>query len=187
MGNRGGALHNDQREVVRSFKTKCWLTCRLEFNGRHRVVMSPHHYTELFFLDEATAFAAGHRPCFECRRGRFNAFKDAWRSRSERTSSASLCAAEIDAELHQSRIDERGRKRTYQLPMISLPNGCFAQITSEAYLVWNDALLLWTPEGYRRRICRPNQLTVTVLTPRPIVECFQRGYAPEIHESARAQ
>lgn len=78
MGNRGGVLHNANREIVRGYKSKRWITCVLEFRGRHRVVMSANRYKELFFLDEAVAFAAGHRPCAECRRERYNAFKDAW-------------------------------------------------------------------------------------------------------------
>ena len=79
MGNRGGALHNSDREIVRAYKSRRWITCVLEFRGRRRTVMSERRYTELFFLDEAVAFAAGHRPCAECRRERFNAFKEAWR------------------------------------------------------------------------------------------------------------
>src|SRR3984957_13022619 len=79
MGNRGGALHNSQREIIRCYKSRRWIACVLEFRGRHRTVMSERRYTELFFLDEAVALAAGHRPCAECRRERFNAFKDAWR------------------------------------------------------------------------------------------------------------
>src|ERR1700743_3660322 len=77
MGNRG-QLHNEQRQIVRPFKLKAWLTCLLQFNGRKREVMSPQRYTELFFLDEATAFAAGHRPCFECRRKDYDLFKSFW-------------------------------------------------------------------------------------------------------------
>src|SRR5690348_4599407 len=78
MGNRGGALHNQQKEIVRRYKTRRWITCVLEFKGRRRVTMAPKRYTELFFLDEAVAFAAGHRPCAECRRERFNAFLYTW-------------------------------------------------------------------------------------------------------------
>src|SRR4051812_28636843 len=79
MGNRGGALHNDRRLIVRQFKGHRWITCLLQFKGRRRLVMSPGRYTELFFLDEAVSLAAGHRPCAECRRERFNAFRDGWK------------------------------------------------------------------------------------------------------------
>lgn len=183
MGNRGGALHDDRREIVRPYKNRQWITCVLEFRGRHRSIMSPGRYTELFFLDEAVAFAAGHRPCAECRRERFNAFKQAWTQRSQPLSSEPLRAHEIDAILHRTRLDERRRKLTYEAPLRSLPNGSFVQIENSAYLVWDDVLALWTPESYRGNRRRPPDLTVTVLTPRPIVECFNQGYVPEIHRS----
>lgn len=183
MGNRGGALHNESREIVRQFKSKCWIACLLEFRGRQRSVMSPGRYTELFFLDEAVAFAAGHRPCAECRRERFTAFKNAWKRRDDADPREPLRVPEIDAELHRNRVDSRGRKVTYDAALNSLPNGCFVQIDGSAYLVWNDALLLWTPEGYMKKDRRPNRLDVTVLTPKPIVQCLRRGYQPELHAS----
>jgi hypothetical protein len=185
MGNRGGALHNDRREIVRAYKSRQWITCVLELKDRHRSVLSPRRYTELFFLDEAAAFAAGHRPCAECRRGRFNAFKQAW-MRQDPGAGRTVRAAEMDQVLHGARLDERKRKRTYPAALHSLPNGCFVQIDEAPYLVWNDALALWTPEGYTRRVSRPGDLTVTVLTPQPIVACFGQGYEPEVHESFQA-
>ena len=183
MGNRGGALHNDLREIVRAYKSRQWITCVLEFKGRRRSVMSPRRYTELFFLDEAVAFAAGHRPCAECRRARFNGFKQAWMQQYHQASGQPVRAAEIDEILHPARLDERKRKRTYEAALHSLPNGSFVQINQASYLVWNDALALWTPEGYTKKDRLPDNLTVTVLTPRPIVECFRQGYVPEIHQS----
>ena len=101
MGNRGGALHNSEREIVRSYKSRRWITCVLEFRGRHREVMAERRYTELFFLDEAVAFAAGHRPCAECRRERFNAFKEAWR-RAKKMDRLPF-ADEMEVELHAAR------------------------------------------------------------------------------------
>jgi hypothetical protein len=95
MGNRG-VLHDATRQIVRPWRLKAWILCRLEFKGRRRRVFAPARYSELFFLDEATAFAAGHRPCAECNRERFNQFKRAWRSGAR--------AAEIDAALHAERI-----------------------------------------------------------------------------------
>src|SRR5690242_9881683 len=80
MGNRGGVIHNERREIVRPYKSRQWIACLLEFKGRHRIVMTPKRYTELFFLDEAVALSAGHRPCAECRRDRFRAFQKAWGS-----------------------------------------------------------------------------------------------------------
>lgn len=190
MGNRGGALHNDRREIVRPFKSQRWITCLLEFHGRQRSVMSPGRYTELFFLDEAVALAAGHRPCAECRRERFNAFKHAWVRRDGRRDGADPSeprgANEIDAELHRARIDSRRTKVTYDAALNSLPNGCFVQIEGSAYLIWDDALLLWTPERYSRKDRRPDRLTVTVLTPQPTVECLRQGYEPVTHDSRQA-
>ena len=188
LGNRGGALHNEKREIVRKCKGQRWITCVLEFRGRKRAVMSPNRYTELFFLDEAVAFAAGHRPCAECRWQRFTAFRTAWQRRhasgsSGPGSSASVRAAEIDAELHPHRMDRGGTKVTYEAIVNSLPNGCFVELDGAPYLIWNDALFLWTPERYARRSFRPNGLTVNVLTPRPIVQCFALGYVPEVHSS----
>src|SRR5581483_1503003 len=122
MGNRGGALHNEEREIVRQYKSRRWIACVLEFRGRRRTVMSPRRYTELFFLDEAVALAAGHRPCAECRRERFNAFKEAWNTRSMGKQTSSM-ADEIDAELHPERIGRQREKITYETKLNSLPNG----------------------------------------------------------------
>jgi hypothetical protein len=179
MGNRGGALHNDDREIVRTYKSKRWITCVLEFRGRYRRVMSPNRYTELFFLDEAVAFAAGHRPCAECRHPRFVAFKTAWRIANPPG------ADEMDAELHRARIDTRRRKITYDAPLDSLPAGAFVSIQDRPWLVFEDGLLLWTPERYANKIKKPRNSHVAVLTPRPMVECFRNGYQPEIHDSSR--
>ena len=145
--------------------------------------MSERRYTELFFLDEAVAFAAGHRPCAECRRERFNAFKDAWQRLHKQNDRP--FADEIDLELHPARIDKRKNKVTYEADLSTLPDGCFVQIEGAAHLLWNDALLLWTPEGYARSTSRTKNLTVTVLTPRPIVGCLSEGYKTEVHHSWR--
>jgi hypothetical protein len=183
MGNRGGALHNEQREIVRSYKDRRWITCVLEFRGRRRSVMSPGRYTELFFLDEAVAFAAGHRPCAECRRERYNAFRNAWNLAS---GGALPAASEMDAELHRNRVDRQGRKVTHEAELDSLPNGAFLERDGSAWLVWDNALFLWTPVGYTRKDDRPHGLHVTVLTPAPIVNCFRNGYKPETHPSRSA-
>jgi hypothetical protein len=186
MGNRGGALHNHACQIVRQFNGRRWIICLLEFKGLRRSIMTPGRYTELFFLDEAVAFAAGHRPCAECRRERFNAFKSAWKLQDDADPGRPLRATEIDAELHAARIGRQGRKLTYDAPLDSLPNGCFVQIDGSPWLFHDDALLLWTPERYARKHRRPSGLTVTVLTPRPTVECLRRGYQPLIHDSWRA-
>jgi hypothetical protein len=183
MGNRGGALHNSDREIVRSYKSRRWIACVLEFRGRQRTVMSERRYTELFFLDEAVAFAAGHRPCAECRRERFNAFRDAWRSARDLDNLP--FADEMDTELHPARIDKR-KKVTYEAAMDSLPDGCFVRIDGRAYLLWRGALLLWTPDGYTKCHAKPAHTTATVLTPEPIVGCMRHGYRPQIHDSGRS-
>lgn len=186
MGNRGGALHNREREVVRQYAGRRWITCLLEFKGRRRPVMSPGQYTELFFLDEAVALAAGHRPCAECRRDRFNAFRDAWIQSAQPRERNSLLVDEIDHELHRARMDNRKEKVVYQAALSSLPDGCFVQIEDSSYLVWGDTLLLWSPEGYLKKASRPRDQTVTILTPEPIVRCLRQGYRPEIHKSSLA-
>jgi hypothetical protein len=184
MGNRGGAIHNERREIVRQYASRRWIACVLEFRGRKRTVMSPNRYTELFFLDEALALAAGHRPCAECRRERFNAFKEAW-LRSKRLPAGSFVSADsIDLELHRARIGPRREKVTYRAPLHSLPDGCYVLMAGEIYLVSGDSIYLWSPEGYRDRIRRSNASTVEVLTPEPIVRCLRHGYEPKIHESA---
>jgi hypothetical protein len=169
MGNRGGVLHNSEREIVRRYKSRRWITCVLDFKGRQRVVMAERRYTELFFLDEAVSLAAGHRPCAECRRGRFNAFRAAWGGRP--------FADEMDLELHTA------RKVTYEARLGSLPDGCFVETQGRAYLMLNGGLLLWTPDGYTERECKPNDFMVQVLTPEPIVRCLSQGYKPAVHDS----
>jgi hypothetical protein len=171
MGNRGGALHNEEREIVRNYKTRRWITCVLEFRGRHREIMSPRRYTELFFLDEAVAFAAGHRPCAECRRERFKAFKSAW--------PRAMTTDEMDIELHTARRGPRMKK-----PLDRLPDGAFVEMDGGAWLVWKRALLKWSPDGYSAKVTLRPGRAVTVLTPRPIIDCFRRGYRPEVHPSA---
>jgi hypothetical protein len=184
MGNRGGALHNHEREIVRQYMDRRWIACVLEFRGRRREVMSPGRYTELFFLDEAVSLAAGHRPCAECRRERYNAFREAWR-RGQGGGEAPR-AGEMDVDLHRARVDRQGRKVTYEAELDSLPNGCFVEMERAPFLVWDDSLMLWMPEGYARKHLRPDGLRVTVLTPRPIVECLRQGYVAGAHRSSGA-
>jgi hypothetical protein len=182
LGNRGGAIHDEHRQIVRSYASRRWITCLLEFKGRKREVMTPGLYTELFFLDEAVALSAGHRPCAECRRTRFNAFRDAWIF--DRPGLQRPKADAMDLELHAARIDRRRGKVTYRAVLGSLPDGCFVRLDGGSYLVWGNALLLWSPEGYSgRRECAPDA-EVAILTPEPIVRCLRNGYRPEIHGSA---
>ncbi len=125
MGNRG-VLHDEGGHVKRAWQVKRWLVCVLAFRGRKRQVMAPGHYTELFFLDEATALAAGHRPCAECRRERFNAFRQAWRSARPAAAGKPLPTAdEMDTRLHAERVGPGRSKRLYQASLDELPNGAF--------------------------------------------------------------
>src|SRR5258708_2471220 len=113
MGNRG-RLHDGSGQIRRSWQVKRWLLCRLEFNGRHRAVMAPDHYTELFFLDEATGLAAGHRPCFECRRKSYNDFVDAWATgNAHDLGEGRPTATSIDESLHAERVGPDRSKRTF--------------------------------------------------------------------------
>src|SRR5262245_55192180 len=125
MGNRG-VLHDEGGRVRRAWQVRRWLVCVLEFRGRQRRVVTPGRYTELFFLDEATALAAGHRPCAECRRGRFNAFRAAWAAAFPDTSGSPLPTAdEIDRRLHAERVGEDGSKRCFTARLNELPDGVF--------------------------------------------------------------
>lgn len=185
MGNRG-ILHDERQEIVRPYKSKAWIICRLEFKGRQRQIMSPGTYTELFFLDEATALAAGHRPCFECRRERALAFCEAWvAGRPNMGGDGCVSVQQIDAVLHEERLTpgryarERG-KRTYTAALDSLPNGAFIEREGVAYLVWEGYLFLWTAAGYLAPRPRPVKQQVTVLTPASIVEALNQGYVPAV-------
>jgi hypothetical protein len=184
MGNRG-RLHDDHGQIRRPWQAKRWLICLLEFKGRHRQVMAPDRYTELFFLDEATALAAGHRPCFECRRKSYNAFVDAWAAGNgidvER---GRPTAASIDDRLHEERVGHGRTKRTFTAHLDELPDGVFVALGGDAHLVLGDALLAWSPGGYtgRRPLRRGGE--VTVLTPRSTVGAIRAGYKPEIYPSA---
>lgn len=182
LGNRGGAIHNEHKEIVRPFKSRQWIACLLEFKGRHRKVMSPGLYTELFFLDEATAFAAGHRPCAECRRAHFNSFKEAWNRAHGRPAEAILRAAAIDEELHRARI-YKSDKRTYEADIDELPSGTFIELQQAPFIVWDDQIAEWTAEGYATKRSRPTNETVKVLTPKPIVDCFLGGYLTTTHHT----
>ena len=130
MGNRG-ILHDDKQEIVRPYAHKAWIICQLQFKDRKRTIMSPGRYTELFFLDEATALAAGHRPCYECQRERAQTFRGAWASANPHlTGDQPVKMSDIDRVLHgdrltQARLVKDRRKRTYTAELAGLPNGVF--------------------------------------------------------------
>jgi hypothetical protein len=185
MGNRG-CLHDDQRRIRRPFACRRWIACVLEFRGRHRTVMTPGHYTELFFLDEATALAAGHRPCAECRRADYLRFRECWAAANpDLAASPSPSADAIDQVLHAERVEGKAGKRTYGERLSGLPAGVMvADDAGHPYLVREGSLARWTPGGYRRPVPRRAAATFRVLTPRSIVRAIAHGYPVEVHRSA---
>ncbi|HEY6977231.1 MAG TPA: hypothetical protein VH396_13135 [Chitinophagaceae bacterium] len=183
MGNRG-VLHNADQHIVRPYKLKAWITCLLQFKGRHREIMTPDRYTELFFLDEATSFASGHRPCFECRREDFNKFKALWiKVNPEYNFSIKTPIAAIDKILHFERMNNDGSKKTYKTNIRSLPGGTFISIGNDPYLIADDHIYLWTPGGYINKQPLPQKSEVNVLTPKSIVNVFRAGYATHMNIS----
>jgi hypothetical protein len=186
MGNRG-ILHDDAGHIKRAWQSKRWIVCVLEFRGRSRQVMAPGRYTELFFLDEATALAAGHRPCAECRHARFLDFCTAWASAHPAGPAQRPTADAIDHRLHAERLTPDRTKRTFPAALDGLPDGVFvtsAAWEGQAYLVRGDRLLAWTPGGYGEPRRRPKGEQVQLLTPASTVAAIGAGYAPELHPSA---
>ncbi|MEP6466401.1 MAG: hypothetical protein ABJB05_08845 [Parafilimonas sp.] len=180
MGNRGH-IHNLNREIIRPFKLKAWITCKLEFKNRKRKIMAPNLYTELFFMDEATAFAAGHRPCFECRRDDYNKFKTAWlKGNPEYNFNAKTSIQNIDEILHNERVNKNGSKKTHLENNNGLPDGTFIAIDNDAYLVFKKHLYLWTPSGYTKKIFFAHDEKSTVLTPASVINTFRAGFIPQI-------
>ena len=180
MGNRG-ILHNAQQEIIRPYQVKRWIICVLRFKNRRRQVMSPNQYTELFFLDEATALAAGHRPCFECQRERAKAFQATWQQAFKLQKLPTV--AEMDTQLHAERLtDERllkdKRKRTFTAVLGELPDGVFVQIEKRPCLWWQQQLYPWTMAGYLAPIQHALSATVPVLTPYSTVGVIKYGYKP---------
>jgi hypothetical protein len=170
-GNRG-CLHDSERRIRRSFQVKRWIACRLEFRGRYRAdPMPPGRYTGLFFLDEATAFAAGHRPCAECRREDYNSFMSLV---------GETRADAVDERLHAERVGPYPEGRVDELP-----DGAFVVVDGEPWLVLGSELLCWTPGGYTERRARPVG-NATVLTPRSSLVVLNAGWdgvVPFLHPS----
>jgi hypothetical protein len=180
MGNRG-VIHNDQKQITRAFKHQAWITCVLEFKGRKRPLMTPDRWTELFFLDEATAFAAGHRPCFECRREDAKRFKSCWlKGNPGYKFTMKTSIKEIDEVMHRERIDSKGQKVTHQCLSSDIPEGTFIVKDGDPYLFRNNGLHRWTPFGYERSSTIPKSLKMTVLTPKSIVNAFRAGFVPQM-------
>ena len=182
FGNRGGRFHGDDRTLGRRrWVSRRWICCRLDFKGRHRDVWGAG-YTELFFLDEPTALAAGHRPCFECRHADAQFFAAAFASRD----GTMLGADDIDRVLHSERLDGRGKRR-HRLAVDDLPDGAFLALAEEpgtAFAVRGAFLLRWSPSRYTARRPRPRGIAADVLTPRGTLAALTAGYRPRWHPSA---
>ena len=178
MGNRG-VLHDDSRRIVRAAPVRRWIACVLEFRGRKRTVMQPRRYTELFFLDEATAFAAGHRPCAECRHVAYRRFRALWEGLYGAPASADRMDRALDAERRDGK-----RQRTHRAGIATLPDGTFVAIDGRAWVVRGSELLAWTNRGYGERRARPVAGEAEVVTPASIVAVLRAGYGPELHPSS---
>jgi hypothetical protein len=179
MGNRG-RLHEGSgtRDIVRSHRGKAWITCLLEFRGRYTQQWAPTHYTQLFFLDEALALAAGHRPCAECRRGDYNAYRRSWQ---QNWSGAMPYARDMDAVLHRERMDTS----QHLMPWRSLPDGVFVETATGPAVVVGDHLAVFDEHAYSytHRLARPSAGRAAVLTPASNVAVLRAGYPVQIDQS----
>ena len=177
-GNRGPLLDREGR-LARYAARPAWPICVLSFKGRRRQQWTPGRLTELYFLDEATGLAAGHRPCGECRYREYQAFKQAFAAGGEAPG-----APEIDAGMGASRLIRPGVRRTYQAPLAGLPTGTMVDIGGAPWLVRDGRLLAWTPGGYAERPVQVPSGPVTVITPQVTVAVLAAGYEPVLHPSA---
>jgi len=181
MGNRG-CLHNSAREIVARSKRDAWVTCLIEFKNIKRKVMDAGNYTELFFLDEATALAAGHRPCATCRRDRYDAFLAAWSAGNRNRTK--VLAGEVDKQM---KLDRAREVRVETDSILGLPDGVFVKqaSTSVFYLVRGSNLYRWSFEGYDRA---QGKSAVSgpfiVLTPACTIAALKHGYSVQVHPSA---
>ena len=178
MGNRGGRFHTDDQNLTgRRWASRQWICCVLEFKNRQRDVWG-RYYTELFFLDEVTALAAGHRPCFECRRKDAERFATLFSGKTMRASAPSM-----DEVLHAERLNGKA-KRMHRRKLDTLSDGAMVVLDGESLAVRGKRLLRWTPLGYAGSKPRPRGIEVDVLTPPSILAVLARGYAPIWHPSA---
>lgn len=184
MGNRG-ILHNEQREVVRPWQHHAWVTCLLEFGPLKRPIplwSSTKDYSELFFLDEATAFSAGHRPCNFCQRKRSQEFKAAWvAANAPETGFVSM--AMLDKVLHNERVQRNKSKLTYAAPVGALPVGTMFADGENAFLKSERGVLPWSFQSYDQPVHIDANKVVRVLTPLSVVKAFEWGFMPTVHSS----
>jgi hypothetical protein len=181
-GNRG-ILHRG-RELVRFHAGDLWITCALEFRGRWHEQWRPRHFTWLYFHDEAVSFAAGHRPCAECRRESYDAYRAAW---AKGLGVDVPSARQMNRQLHGERIVHgTHRRRIHRLPWTDLPDGAFELLDGSPAVVVGHRLTEWTREGYRTRHARPASGTADVITPPSTVAALRAGYPVQIDDSAQA-
>ena len=185
-GNRG-CLHDAQGRIRRRYAGKRWIACRLAFRGWHRSpLMQPGRFTELFFLDEATAFAAGHRPCALCRREDYDRFLALWRASHPGAGGADA----VDAQLHRERVDATTRgQQLHTAELDELPDGAFVLDRDAPHLVLGRSLLPWTPAGYAAPRPQPSRGRVALLTPPSLLTVLRaswRSSVPLLHPSAHS-
>ena len=183
-GNRG-CLHDDEGRIRRRFAVKRWISCQLEFRGWHREpLMQPGRFTELFFLDEATAFAAGHRPCALCRRADYDRFVEIWKKLHPSQHGADA----MDEQLHAERLDPDTRAQRHHVASIDeLPDAAFVLDGGEPSLIHGSQLLRWTPGGYVEPRPRRRRADVVLVTPPSLVAVLASGWnglVPLLHPSA---
>jgi hypothetical protein len=183
-GNRG-CLHDEHARIRRRYSGKRWIACRLDFRGWRRFpLMQPGRYTELFFLDDATALAAGHRPCALCRRADYDRLVAIW----SELHSGPVGADAIDARLHDERVDPGTRRQRLHVAEIDeLPDGAFVLARDEPCLVLGASLLRWTPGGYVAPEPRPARGQAVLITPPSLVSVLRAGWrplVPFVHPSA---
>lgn len=180
MGNRGGRLHTrDKILSQRRWASRAWIFCVLDFKNRHRSVMSPNSYTELFFLDEVTALATGHRPCFECQRRAANEFAGLWgRLRGENKRAR---ADGMDRQLHSERLANMAHRAYPKQDISSLPDGAMVLWQGKPAAVRGSHLLPWSLRGYETALTRPQNIEVEVMTPLSTVDILRAGYVPRFH------
>ncbi len=178
MGNRG-VLHNADRQLGKArWRHPHWVTCVLDFKDRRRKLMQPGAYTELFFLDEPTALAAGHRPCGECRRAAFRRFVSLFHA-----ANGTATLDEIDRLMHRDRVTRRRAQVRHTAPLERLPDGAFILQNDAPHLVWGGHILRYSPGGYTAALARSTG-PATVITPASTVATLAAGYRPVPHPSA---
>lgn len=181
-GNRGILHGADRRLGTRRWTHPHWISCALDWKGTRRVPMTPGTWTELFFLDEAVALAAGHRPCALCRRAAFTAFAAAWAAGT----GLPAAAPAIDRVLHAARVTHDRRQVVHRADPRQLPDGTFVKCRGAAHLLHGGALRAFSMQGYGPATDLPHDAAITVLTPAPVVDALRAGYRPLLHPSAHA-